>query len=864
MPLISLRAYHREIELLIEQSSFSQAVAHCLSILKIYPKSINTYRILGKAFLDAKKYKEAAEVFERVLSVYPDDFVSHVALSITKEDERDVDSAIHHMEIAFDTQPSNLAVQEELKRLFGRRDGAEPQKIGLSRGALIRMYAKGELFQQAITEIETTLASDPQRIDLKIILARMQFLMGSLVQSAEVCNQILTQLPYCFEPNQLLYAIYTKNGILDSAKIFLDRLVQLDPYFAYISTPLSSSEEVSEENVQIKKLLPDDQELDVLATPALLPTFFDPDQAEPFTWLPEKAQNVQLEVENIANANQQTNNNEDPSLESVEENEAPSSQRSNSDDASLPGFLTADGWTSPIDNQGAIDENLFSSIGEETPGAEEGEIPAWLRNLAPVSEENLSEMEKEYEVSNFENPLDNDISVNNGKIIDPLQEEKEINMTNNDENIPTPKNDSSDWMSQFIEDSKKDQQSSENGKDLPDWLKNFESEEEVVDETSSELPDWLKSLDSDNNKGQIDSTVFEETSIPVSALFDESDSSPTETIETDPLVGTNNNPAIKNEIDESGQAGFISQIHNDEKSLFEAPAFATPNNTEISSEVIGDQDAIPFNSTEPIIPDWVKSVLSSESEESDSINSTLIDSENVSSDETSASIESVSKDEFAPDVEGVISQATNDELLEWLRKISPETDESQIIEPLDLEIPPGASIETEPFESALDRLDDITAPNTPPAINSPQFNDANENSPMIVDTPDIVSQTTTESSEDLLQFSTPPLQDTTLSSNKDVVENTVQTAEIEDASLVNELNQLVESNEFSSALNLLNSKEFSDTEQLLVLDSAMRHSPENEANFEYYQFLGDLNAHFNRFEEAFSNYVKAENILTAK
>ena len=43
------------------------------------------------------------------------------------------------MEQAFDAQPSNVVVQEELRRLLGRRDGVSPNKIRLSRGALIRI-----------------------------------------------------------------------------------------------------------------------------------------------------------------------------------------------------------------------------------------------------------------------------------------------------------------------------------------------------------------------------------------------------------------------------------------------------------------------------------------------------------------------------------------------------------------------------------------------------------------------------------------------------------------------------------------------------------------------------------------------------
>jgi hypothetical protein len=71
-----------------------------------------------------------------------DDFVSQLGMSIIREDEGNLDAAIWHMERAFESKPANKAIQEKLRRIFGRRDGVEPQKSGLQEGALARMYSK--------------------------------------------------------------------------------------------------------------------------------------------------------------------------------------------------------------------------------------------------------------------------------------------------------------------------------------------------------------------------------------------------------------------------------------------------------------------------------------------------------------------------------------------------------------------------------------------------------------------------------------------------------------------------------------------------------------------------------------------------
>jgi len=87
MAKISLRAYNREIEQLITRGQTDEAVAHCKYILKLFPKHIDTYRLLGKAYLESQHYADAADILQRILSVVPDDFVSQLGMSIVREDE---------------------------------------------------------------------------------------------------------------------------------------------------------------------------------------------------------------------------------------------------------------------------------------------------------------------------------------------------------------------------------------------------------------------------------------------------------------------------------------------------------------------------------------------------------------------------------------------------------------------------------------------------------------------------------------------------------------------------------------------------------------------------------------------------------
>jgi tetratricopeptide (TPR) repeat protein len=254
MAAISLRQYNRDIETMINRGQTDEAITHCKHILQNFPKHLDTYRLLGKAYLESQRYSEAADVFQRVVASVPDDFVSHVGLSMIREDEGNLDAAIWHMERAFEIQSSNTAVQEEIKRLYGRRDGNEPARIRLTRGALGRMYARGDLYHQAITEITAALASDPLRYDLQVLLARVHFYSDQIVEATEICTSLLARYPFCYEANQILAEILPDTSRSDDAEIYRQRVIDLDPYIAYISSSTPSLNDVPDSSVMLERL----------------------------------------------------------------------------------------------------------------------------------------------------------------------------------------------------------------------------------------------------------------------------------------------------------------------------------------------------------------------------------------------------------------------------------------------------------------------------------------------------------------------------------------------------------------------------------------------------------------------------------
>ncbi len=254
MAEIALRTYVKEIDEAIEQEQLDQAIALCRHVLETYPKNLETYRLLGKAYLEAKRYGDAADLFQRVLSAVPDDFVAHVGMSIVREDEGNLDASIWHMERAFETNPANPTIQQELRRLIGRRDGLEPHKVRLTRGALARMYAHGELYQQAVAELRSALNEDPERPDLQVLLASLYWRMNQRQEATGVSLAILEKLPFCREANRIMATSLQAADKIEEAAAYHRRLAALDPYAAFVQSAMIDPVTVDAASVRLEKL----------------------------------------------------------------------------------------------------------------------------------------------------------------------------------------------------------------------------------------------------------------------------------------------------------------------------------------------------------------------------------------------------------------------------------------------------------------------------------------------------------------------------------------------------------------------------------------------------------------------------------
>jgi len=486
MASITLRAYNREIEGLIDHGQTDEAIAHCMHILQFVPKHIGTYRLLGKAFLESRHYSDAADIFQRVLSSVPDDFVANIGMSIIREDEKNLDGAIWHMERAFEAQPSNAAIQEELRRLYGRRDGLEPPKVRLTRGALSRMYFKGNLFNQAIGELRAALSEDPQRTDLQVLLAQAYYANGQQAEAVDTCNAILKKLPYCLEANRILAAILPETDRALNVKEFLQRLVSLDPYYASTSPKASSSDEVPEKAVVVEKL---DYKPGVSAGVASQPA-----------WASSLGVTIQPDKENLPDwlttEEQAESSSTEPTSEAQPEETAEEAVAT--PEGQIPEWMIEAGWASssgpeippsPLE----VEQDVPQTEGDLVPG----EVPDWLREIAPSGalEQETSTTEPSLMGEEVLPWLQESQPGASDTVISWLDKQKvEAAPPVESEAVPEQgiQEEIPEWMSGFGAEAEKPvEEKAAPSEELPDWIKEFQEPEEPA---SSGVTDWLDNL----------------------------------------------------------------------------------------------------------------------------------------------------------------------------------------------------------------------------------------------------------------------------------------------------------------------------------------------------------------------------------
>ncbi|HEX2618561.1 MAG TPA: tetratricopeptide repeat protein, partial [Phototrophicaceae bacterium] len=233
MSELTLQEYQSQLDELLQRQRNDEVVQHCRHILTYFPKNVAIYRLMGRALVGSGRYAEAGEVLRRVLSVDPADYHAHLGLSRVAQHDKQGDQALWHLERAFEQDPNNKALLDQMHDLYRQYRGIEQTRFQLTARAVASQQLRAGLYAQALDTLHKALAQSPERIDLKPLMMRVLWENGYTIEAAETAVSILKTLPDCLDANQIMTQLWLKEQRPSDAQRYLSRIEAIDPYLAF-------------------------------------------------------------------------------------------------------------------------------------------------------------------------------------------------------------------------------------------------------------------------------------------------------------------------------------------------------------------------------------------------------------------------------------------------------------------------------------------------------------------------------------------------------------------------------------------------------------------------------------------------------
>ena len=208
--------------------SYDYAIILAYHVISHYPKCVEGYTVLGRAYIEKGMPDKAEHIFKLVLSVDPEDFTGHVGLGVALRDRGDAMEALDQFERAIDLKPGSPTVRQEIVRLRQALGVSNRERVKITHVGLAKTYINAGLYKRAIDELKTILEANPANLDAMVTLAEAQWLAGKSAEALQTCLHILELSPDCLKPKLILADIYFSEGAQGKAATLFKEAQALD------------------------------------------------------------------------------------------------------------------------------------------------------------------------------------------------------------------------------------------------------------------------------------------------------------------------------------------------------------------------------------------------------------------------------------------------------------------------------------------------------------------------------------------------------------------------------------------------------------------------------------------------------------